>query len=292
MSMRLPKGNMSVLDFQNQFDTEEKCRQFFIRLRYPDGFVCPHCGGTKCGQIRTRNLLRCKSCRKQISVTSGTVFHGSHLSLKQIIWAMYLFANDKRGCSAVQLQRMLKVNYDTAYFILQRLRKAMRNRDDRYLLEGIVELDDTYVGTATHGKKRGRGTEKSKVIVAVAKTANNAATYLKMQVVPNLKAITYGKFAKKNIVEGSHIESDNFASLKKGLAGKYFVHYETFSPDKDMLQHLHTAISNMKAFLNGTYHGVTKAHLQEYLDEFDFRYNRRKFGEHLFERLAMAVFAR
>lgn len=292
MSMRLPKGNMSILDFQNQFDTEEKCRKFFIRLRYPDGFVCPHCGGTKCGQIRTRNLLRCKSCRKQISVTSGTVFHGSHLSLKQIIWAMYLFANDKRGCSAVQLQRMLKVNYDTAYFILQRLRKAMRNRDDRYLLEGIVELDDTYVGTATHGKKRGRGTEKSKVIVAVAKTENNAATYLKMQVVPNLKAITYGKFAKKNIIEGSHIESDNFASLKKGLAGKYFVHYETFSPDKDMLQHLHTAISNMKAFLNGTYHGVTKAHLQEYLDEFDFRYNRRKFGEHLFERLAMAVFAR
>lgn len=82
---------------------------------------------------------------------------------------MYLFAYDKRGCSAVQLQRMLKVNYDTTYFILQRLRKAMRNRNGRYLLEGIVELDDTYVGTSTHGKKRGRGTEKSKVSVAVAK---------------------------------------------------------------------------------------------------------------------------
>lgn len=132
-------------------------------------------------------------------------------------------------------------------------------------MDGIVELDDTYLGAPTQGKKRGRGTEKSKVIVVIA---------------------------KKNIVEGSHIESDNFASLKKGLAGKYFVHYDTFSPDKDMLQHLHTAISNMKAFLNGTYHDVTKAHLQKYLDEFNFRYNRRKFGVHLFERLAMAVFAR
>ncbi len=118
MSMRLPKGNMSILDFQNQFDTEEKCRKFFIRLCYPDGFVCLHCGGTDCREIRTRNLLRCKSCCKQISVISGTVFHGSYLSPKQIIWTMYLFANDKRGCSAVQLQRMLKVNYDTAYFIL------------------------------------------------------------------------------------------------------------------------------------------------------------------------------
>lgn len=195
MSMRLPKGNMSILDFQDPFDTEEKCWKFFIRLRYLDGFVCPHCGGTKCGQICTRNLLRCKSCRKQISVTSGTVFHCSHLSLKQLIWAMYLFANDKRGCSAVQLHRMLKVNYDTAYFILQRLEKPC----------GI------------------------------------------------------------------------------GM---------TATCSKDMLQHLHTAISNMKVFLNGTYHGVTKAHLQEYLNEFDFRYNRRKFGEHLFERLAIAVFAR
>lgn len=237
MSIRLPKGNMSIIEFQKRYDTEDKCRDFFIRLRYPHGFVCPH-----------------------------------------------------YGCSAVQLQRALKVNYDTAYYTLQRLRKAMRIRDDRYMLKGVIELDDTYVGTTTHGKKRGRGTEKSKVIVAVAKTANNATTYIKMQVVPNLKAITYGKFAKKRIAEGSKIESDNSASLKKGLAEKYFVKYETFSPEKGMLRHLHTAISNMKSFINGTYHGVTKEHLQEYLDEFDFRYNRRKFGECLFERLANAVF--
>lgn len=290
MSKRLPKGNMSILEFQEKFDTEEKCREYFIKLRYPNGFVCPHCGSTKCGEVKTRNLLRCKSCRKQISITSGTVFHRSHLSLKQIIWAMYLFANDKRGCSAVQLQRALKVNYDTAYFTLKRLRKAMKSRDDKYMLQGIVELDDTYVGTSTHGKKRGRGTEKSKVIVAVAKTEKGAATYMKMDVVKNLKAITFGKFAKKCIKKGSRIESDNCSSLKKGLAENYFVEFETFSPEKDMLRRLHTAISNMKALICGTYHGVTKEHLQEYLDEFNFRYNRRNFGEHLFERLAVAVF--
>ena len=166
----------------------------------------------------------------------------------------------------------------------------MRIRDNRYMLNNIVELDDTYVGTATHGKKRGRGTDKAKVIVAVAKTQNNKATYVRMQVTPDLKAVTYGKFARRYITEGSRIESDNYSSLKKGLAEKYFVKYETYSPEKDMLKHLHRAISNMKAFIDGTYHGVTKQYLQEYLDEYSFRYNRRRFGVHLFERLAVAVF--
>lgn len=290
MSKRLSKGNMSILDFQKRFDTEDKCRDYFIQLRFPNGFKCPHCGGTTCGQVKTRNLLRCKSCRKQISVTSGTVFHRTHLSLLQIIWAMYLFANDKRGCSAVQIQRNLKVNYDTALYLLQRLRKAMKSRDDQYMLDGIVELDDTYVGTSTHGKKRGRGTEKAKVIVAVSQTDNGKAGFIKMQVVSSLKATTFGRFAQKYIAEGTHIESDGYASLIKGVAKKYFVHYETFSPDKEMLLNLHTAISNMKALINGTYHGVTKARLQEYLDEFAFRFNRKSFREHLFERLAAAIF--
>ena len=128
---------MSILDFQKKYDTEDKCHEYFIHLKFPNGFKCPHCGGTSCGEIKTRNLLRCKTCRKQISVTSGTVFHGTHLSLLQIIWAIYLFANDKRGCSAVQIQRNLKVNYDTALYLLQRLRKAMKSRDDKYMLQGM-----------------------------------------------------------------------------------------------------------------------------------------------------------
>ena len=112
-----------------------------------------------------------------------------------------------------------------------------------------------------------------------------------MQTVSNLKAVTFGRFAKQYIAAGSRIESDNCRALKKGLAEKYFVHYQTFSPEKEMLINLHTSISNMKAMLNGTYHGVTKKRLQEYLDEFCFRFNRRSSREHLFERLARAVFS-
>ncbi len=97
MLKRLPKGNMSVWDFQKRFDTEDKCRDFFIKLRFPNGFRCPYCGGSSCGQTKTRNLLRCKSCRKQISVTSGTVFHRTHLSLLQIIWACFCLQTTKEA---------------------------------------------------------------------------------------------------------------------------------------------------------------------------------------------------
>ena len=289
MSKRLRKGNLSIIEFQKDYDTEDKCREYFLKLRFPNGFVCPHCGGTSLGHVRTRNLLRCKSCRKQISVTSGTVFHHTKISLVQIIWAMFLFANDKRGCSAIQIMKALKVNYDTALYLLQRLRKAMRRREERYILKGMVELDDTYVGTSTHGKKRGRGTDKSSIIVAVAKDTRKA-TFAKIKVADDLKSDTFKEFASNSIENGSYIESDDCKALVKGLSDNYSVSHQVFSPEKDMLVHLHRIISNLKAFINGIYHGVTKEHLQEYLDEFCFRFNRRFFAEHLFERLALATF--
>jgi transposase-like protein len=282
------KSAFSVVDFAMRFDTEDKCREHFFQLRFPHGFVCPKCGGSSCGQIRTRGLYQCKTCRKQISATSGTVFHGTHVSLRIWIWAIYLFTIDKRGCSALQLMRELKVTYKTAWFILHRLRIAMSHRESRYMLDTFVELDDTYLGTSTHGKKRGRGTEKAKIMVAVSKSREGIPMFAKMAVMLNLRSIEVGKFALKNIAEGTHISSDNASSYKKGLAEKYFHHFKTFEPEGDELVTLHTFISNFKAFIAGTYHGAERVHLQLYLDEFCFRFNRRDYGASLFERLLTA----
>ncbi len=165
----------------------------------------------------------------------------------------------------------------------------MSNRENKYILEGIVELDDTYIGSSDHGKKRGRGTSKMKIMVAVSKTANGAPKFVKMKVLPNLKGVTIGKFAKHNIAQDSIIESDNYSSYQKPLADKYFHKYETFAADKKMLVWVHTLISNMKAFIGGTYHGIERTYMQLYLDEFGFRFNRRNFNENLFERLALAA---
>ena len=149
---KIHKSKLSIIDFQMKFNTEDKCREFLFELRFPHGFVCPECGCTEYYHIKKRHTYQRKCCRHQTSVTSGTVMDKTHLKLTYWLWAMFLFANDKRGCSASYLSQTLKLPYKTAWFLLQRLRFAMSNRENKYLLDGIVELDDTYIGTSDHGK--------------------------------------------------------------------------------------------------------------------------------------------
>jgi transposase-like protein len=137
------KKCVGLEDIQRRFDTEDACRDYLFKLRWPDGFICPVCGCREYYHITTRHKYACKSCRHQASVTSGTVMDRSHLSLRTWIWAIYLVSRDKRGYSAMQLSRMLNLPYNTAWFLLHRIRNAMAERDNRYLLKGIVELDDT-----------------------------------------------------------------------------------------------------------------------------------------------------
>lgn len=148
-----------------------------------------------------------------------------------------------------------------------------------------------FLGTVTHGKKHGRGTEKAKIMVAVSKSAESYPRFAKMAVMPNLKAVTVGKFALKNIAEGTHISSDNGRSYKKGLAEKNYHHFKTFNPSGEELVTLHTFISNFKAFIAGTYHGACPVHLQLYLDEFCFRFDHRGCRDTMFERLLNARLA-
>ena len=148
-------------EFRTRFSTEESCRAELFRLRFPNGFVCPKCGCTEYYPVRGRNAFQCRACRHQTSVTAGTVMHRTHLPLTVWFWAIYLCATDKRGISAVQLSRTLNICYESAWYLLHRIRRAMAQRDEKYALSGIVEMDDGYVGGATHNGKRGRGTDKA-----------------------------------------------------------------------------------------------------------------------------------
>ena len=152
----------------------------------------------------------------------------------------------------------------------------MAQRDDNYVLSGIVELDDTYFGKVKKGGKRGRGTAKTKVLVALSKDEYDNPLFVKMQVVPNLKGKTIGKFVKCSITEGAVVQSDA---------------YQVFDADADMLHWLHIIIGNTKAFVLGTFHGLGRKHLQSYLDEFCYRFNRRLVHGEIFSRLACAVMA-
>jgi len=275
--------------FQRQYATVEDCRKKLFEIRFPNGFICPRCGCVEYYTIPTRNLYQCKGCRHQLSVTAGTVMHRSHLPLLTWFWAIYLVSKDKRGFSAKQLERELGLPYNTAWFLLHRIRSAMSQRDEQYQLAGVVELDDTYFGKSKKGGKRGRGTKKTKVVVAVSKTNDGKPRFIKMKVVSNLKSVTIGKFATQNIAESSKIETDAYRSYRKPLAEKYEHRFEVFDSSSDMLRWLHTVIGNAKSFVNGTFHGLGDKHLQRYLDEFCYRFNRRYFKNRIFDRLLIAV---
>ena len=164
----------------------------------------------------------------------------------------------------------------------------MGQRDAAHILSGVVELDDAYFGGPTAGGKRGRGTEKAKVFVALSLDEHGNPQYLKMRVAKNIKQISVKKFAHAAVAKGSTIRSDGYRSYIPALED-YTHEHKPYKPDSDMLHWLHIVVSNAKAFILGTYHGLPKEHLQPYLDEFAFRFSRRSFGGLLTHRLILAV---
>ena len=188
----------------------------------------------------------------------------------------------------MQLCSVIGVTYKTAWYLLARIRKAMGQRDDKHQLSGLVELDDAFFGAPTSGKKRGRGTEKAKVFVALSLDAAGKPQLLKMQVAKNIKRESVRRFAERAILPGSTIRSDGYRSYAPALTA-YAHEPSVYHPDNGLLRWLHVVIGNAKAFILGTYHGLPKKYLREYLNEFCFRFSRRFLGDPLFHRLAFAL---
>ena len=202
-------------EFRTRFSSEDSCRAELFRLRFPNGFICPKCGCTEYYSVRGRNAFQCRACRHQTSVTAGTVMHRTHLPLTVWFWAIYLCATDKRGISAVQLSRTLCICYESGWYLLHRIRRAMAQRDENYALSGIVEVDDGYVGGATRNSKRGRGAAKTKIVVALSKTENGAALFTRMQVVEDVTGGTLQQVVDETVVPGSKIECDGYRSYQQ-----------------------------------------------------------------------------
>lgn len=185
------------------------------------------------------------------------------------------------------LAKELEISYKAAWFMLHRIRKAMQDRDSQYLLAGVVELDDAYFGAPDEGGKRGRGTSKAKVMVGLSLDDKGHPQYLKMQVVNDLKKETIAEFANTNVQAGSTISSDAYRSYIHLKKEGFKLNSKVFNPkeDEEQLKWLHTIISNAKAFIAGTFHGLDQKHLQRYLHEFCYRFNRRFFADELFNRI-------
>ncbi len=280
---------MNLITFQKKFSIHKACHDHLFKLKWQTGFRCEKCEHDAYYTTKTRklHLYECKNCRYQSTVTVGTVMEKTRTDLTKWFLAIYLIAHDKRGISAQRLSEEISVTYKTAWLILHKIRRAMKKRDAEYTLAGIVELDDAFFGAPTEGGKRGRGTEKAKVLVGLSLNKIGHPLYLKMEVVPNIKGKTLVDFAEKNFIPGTTINSDAYRSYR-ALDNASFQHeYQVYNPKEspDHLHWLHTIISNAKAFIGGTFHGLDPKHLQAYLDEFCYRFNRRKFKGEGFSRL-------
>ena len=146
------KKELSFSRFLKRFSTEKACADYLYQIKWPEGFVCPKCGCREHYPVQGYGRYQCKHCRHQTSLTANTVMHRTHLPLTKWFWAIYLVACDKRGISALALSGKIEVCYETAWYMLRRIRGAMEMRDQQYYLEGIVEFDDSYFGAKIKGK--------------------------------------------------------------------------------------------------------------------------------------------
>ena len=281
-------------EFQRQFATEGACQEYLAACRWPDGFACPRCGEPRAYRMKEHRRWQCAACRYQVSLTAGTILHNTKTPLTVWFWATYLTVTDKRGMSALLLQRQLGLRrYETAWMLLHKLRRAMVNAA-REPLHGDVEIDDTWIGgpqAGLRGSRQLRGRRAALVLVAVEKRGTTSGR-VRLAVIPDFKATTLTAFIKQHVAPGSTIYTDGLKQFT-GLPVAGYKHVARTQPlpgelrkgAKSVVPLADRAIGNLQQWLVGTHHGVSRAQLQVYLDEFAFRHNRRRTPTAAFQTL-------
>src|SRR5712691_11258029 len=281
-------------EFQRQFASEEACHDYLAACRWPDGFACPRCGHSRGYRLMEQRRWQCVACRYQVSLTAGTILHNTKTPLTVWFWAAYLAVTDKRGVSALLLQRQLGLRrYETAWMLLHKLRRAMVNAA-REPLHGDVELDDTWVGGPQPGLRGSRQLKgrKAAIVMVAVENRGGASGRIRMAVILNFKQTTMTEFVKRHVSPGSTVVTDGLKGFEDlQVAGVKHVRRTQPRPSAlrkgapSVVPLADRGIGNLQQWLIGTYHGVSKAQLQVYLDEFVFRHNRRKTPAAAFQTL-------
>ena len=286
----------NLREFDRLFASEEECRAYLLELRWPEGFRCPRCGCRESSPVRTM-LLRCRDCRYQASVTAGTIFQDTHTPLRVWFQAMWWVTTQKNGASALGLQRVLGLNrYETAWMMLHRLRRAMV-RPGRDLLTGRVEVDECYLGGLEEGLPGRLNVDKALIVVAAQEDGPGIGR-IRMRQIVDASAASLVPFVRESVGSGSIVHTDGWLGYLP-LGSNGYEHEVTFLKGKkkapsELMPRVHLVISLLKRWLMGTHQGaVSHKHLDYYLDEFTFRFNRRRSRSRgkLFYRLAQQAVA-
>ncbi len=280
----------SVFDFIKQYKSEEDCLIVIQKMRWPNGFVCSHCKHNRGYRLHGRRVIQCVLCKKQTSITAGTIFDRTRIPLVKWFWMLFIVIQDKGGASALRLSKQLDMHLKTVWNLLHKIRAAMAKRDDEAIkLSTLIQMDEAYFG----GPRR-----KTQVLVMVEEEKGRAGNLVMKKIFgqkvpsePGIKAVIEARVDNES---QQHFISDcawaHTTPRKMGHTIEF--HKSTPKSAIEDLGWLHLAVSLAKRFILGTYHGVSKKHLQKYLDEFCYRFNRRFKETSIHESLIRAcVFA-
>ena len=304
---------MRLSEFYKQFPDEAACRKAFKNIREKEGIICKKCGCKEHYWKKDKECFQCKTCSFRTSLRSGTVMENSNLPFKYWLTAIAFLSATKKSISALELQRELgHKRYEPIWLMLHKIRTILGKRDSRYELSNFIEMDEAFFESVNSKndnlpKKRGRGSQKqSKVLIAVESKPiqtedkptkykhkpDAKVGYLKMIVLKNLESKNISDSIKSILDKEAVVRTDGYKgySMLKDQIKEHQV-YRTF--DKEVLGKtfpwVHTAISNAKRLFLGIHHSIKDCYMQNYLNEYSYKFNRRYFGEALFDRMLVAA---
>lgn len=274
------KEAIDLCELVEQFGDDQQCRNYLEKLRWHDGIRCPKCGGKKISSILKRDQHNCdsESCGYQFSVTAGTIFHDTHLPLTKWFLAVFLLCQSRKGMSANQLKRMLRIHYRTAWYLCHRIRHAMAEANPEKL-DGTVEIDETYVGGKKHTGSRGPYGSGKEIVIGIRKRDGD----LRFFHASDTRSVTLAKYIRENISEDVDVIMTDEHGAYPTAMGEFRDRHQTVVHSKHeyVRGDVHTntvesAFSLLKRGIIGTWHRVSAKHLAAYLDEMTWRFNNRK----------------
>jgi len=269
-----------IREFFLMFPDEKSCFDYLVKLRWPEGFICPACNVKSEPWVATRNRLVCQKCKHKIVATAGTLFEKTRTPLSTWFDAAWHVTTAKNGMSAKTLERTLGTSYHVAWMMLQRFRVAMVN-SERTKLVGTVEVDETLVGGVEEGGKRGRGTDKELVVIAVEVPEGKGLGRVRMKHIPDASGDSLIPFIQESVSVDAKLVTDGWSGYSKIVEHGYTREIINISNSDDfahvLMPGVHRIASLLKRWILGTHQGsVSDMHLQSYLEEYTFRFNRRK----------------
>jgi transposase-like protein len=287
MKTKDTKGFRNLIDVAEHFSDSQKCIDYMKLMRWNNNPICPHCGNEKVYEYKNGRLFKCAKCRKQFTVKVGTIFEDSKIDLQKWLVAVYLITSHKKGISSLQLSRDISVTQKTAWFMLHRIRYAVRTKSFNEPLKNIVEADETYIGGKEKNKHQvkrisgtqGRSLDTKTAVFGMLERDGEVRT----EKVNDVTSSTLGNILSTNVIKGSTIMTDEWKAYTK-LHISYNHQVVKHNTGEYVIGDCHTNnIENFWSLLKrgivGIYHWTSTKHIDRYLDEFEFRYNTRHNGE-------------